>query len=82
MSLAVREQPMAKKGRPPKPTGKGRQVRIDSDLVPMARFVSDGNDVALSDYLSGLLRPLIERDFREAGRRLAEKAEKPKKGKP
>ena len=80
MSLAVRDQPMVKKGRPPKPTGKGRQVRIDSDLVPMARFVSDGIDMPLSDYLSGLLRPLIERDFREAGRRLAEKTDPPKKG--
>ncbi len=55
---------MAKKaGRPEKPRGKGRPVRIDSDLAAKARIVSLRRKIALSDYLSDIIRSKVLRDF-------------------
>ncbi len=57
---------MAKKaGRPKKPGGEGSQVRIDRDLAKMARAVATHNGVQIADYLSGLLRPTITKDYRK-----------------
>ncbi len=62
---------MAKKrGRPKQPTGEGSQVRIDSDLASMARYLAARRSVPISTYLSEILRPAIERDFRKAGQEL------------
>jgi hypothetical protein len=56
---------MAKKaGRPRKPGGEGAQVRIERDLATMARAVANHRGMQLNDYLSGLLRPTITRDYR------------------
>jgi hypothetical protein len=56
---------MAKKtGRPRKPTGEGAPVRIDRDLVTMARTLAGYQGSALSEYLSNLLRPVITREYR------------------
>jgi hypothetical protein len=67
---AVVERPMPKKGRPGKPTGEGRHVRIDADLVSMGRYIASERGVSLTEYMSGILRPVILKDFREAGRKL------------
>ena len=50
---------MAKRsvGRPAKPGGEGKPVRIASDIASIARSYSQFWGVAPSDYLSGLLRP-------------------------
>ena len=57
---------MAKKaGRPKKPGGEGSQVRIDRDLAKMARAVANHSGTQLADYLSGLLRPTITKDYRK-----------------
>jgi hypothetical protein len=58
------------KGRPKKPSGEGTPVRIDADLVSKAKYLAAQRGVALSELLSGILRPVIERDFRKAGREL------------
>jgi hypothetical protein len=56
---------MAKKpGRPRKPGGEGAQVRIERDLAMMARAVANHRGMQLNDYLSGLLRPTITKDYR------------------
>lgn len=59
------------KGRPKKAGGEGTQVRIETDIASMARYVVARSGVPLVDYLSGILRPAIERDFRKAGASLA-----------
>jgi hypothetical protein len=64
------ESPMAKKGRPGKPTGEGRHVRIDADLVSMGRYMASERGVSLTEYMSGILRPVIVKEFREASRRV------------
>jgi hypothetical protein len=67
MDTAITDRPMAKtKGRPKKPGGEGTPVRIDTDLVTMARYVAAREGVPISELLSGILRPTIERKFRKA----------------
>ena len=62
---------MAKaKGRPKKPGGEGTQVRIASDLATKAKYLATQKGVTLNDYLSAILRPQIEKDFRRVGREL------------
>jgi hypothetical protein len=64
---------MAKvKGRPKKPRGEGSQVRIDSDLATMARYLVAQRGGLLSEYLSAILRPVIEKDMKKAGRKIIE----------
>jgi hypothetical protein len=50
--------------------GPGTPVRIDADLVAKARYLAASDGVELSAYISGLLRPLVEREFKKAGREL------------
>jgi len=59
---------MARKKKPGE--GPGTPVRIDADLVAKARYLSAREGLELSAYVSGLLRPLIEREFKKAGREL------------
>lgn len=79
MSVGFAENPvMAKKvGRPGKPAGKGKPVRIDADLAGKARIVCLRRGVQLSDYLSDIIRARVLRDFtkvmREAGEEESEK---------
>lgn len=70
MTTATEVPPMAKKGRPNKPTGKGLPVRIDADLVSKGKYLASRRGVSLTELLSDLLRPLIEREFRKAGKEL------------
>ena len=71
MSAPTLERPMAKpKGRPKKPGGKGIPVRLDSIVVKKARYLATERGEDLSDYLSDLLRPIVQREFRKAGKDL------------
>jgi hypothetical protein len=38
-------------------------VKVDTDLVRKAKVVAAAKHIALTDYVSGLLRPLIEEDL-------------------
>lgn len=62
----------AKGGRPKKPSGEGTLVRIDSDIVSRARYLSAQMDVPMSELLSGILRPEIDRRFRDVTRKVLE----------
>jgi hypothetical protein len=64
-----------KKGRPKKPGGEGTQVRIDPDLAAKGKYLAALAGVSLTEYLSGLLRPTLDREFRKAGRSLMGDAE-------
>ncbi len=71
MLTATDDRPMAKtKGRPRKPGGEGTQVRIDSDLASKAKYLAAERDVTVNEFLSDLLRPQIEAEFRKAARKL------------
>lgn len=64
-----------KAGRPKKPGGEGKPVRIDPDLASKARIVALRRGLPLSDYLSALLRAPITRDYRKTLRELEEQNE-------
>jgi hypothetical protein len=67
----MKGRPMAKsKGRPARPGGEGSVVRIASDLVHKAKYLAAQKGISLSDYLSDLLRPAIDKDFKKAVREL------------
>jgi hypothetical protein len=71
MMSVAESPPMARpKGRPKKPGGVGTQVRIDSDLVTKAKYLAAQEGMALSEFLSGVLRPVLDREFQKAGRKL------------
>lgn len=71
MGTATVSAPMAKaKGRPRKPSGEGTPVRLDSDVVSMARYLAAKKGTSLTKLLSDLLRPPIEREFKAAAKDL------------
>lgn len=74
MTTGVECEHMAKakgtKGRPKKATGEGTPVRIDADLVTKARYLAAQRGAAVSELLSDLLRPMIDREFRKAAKEL------------
>jgi len=64
---------VAKKvGRPGKPAGPGRPVRVADDVVAMARRIADFQGIQLSDYLSEHLRPAVQRDYQAMLKKLGE----------
>jgi hypothetical protein len=56
--------------------GAGSVVRIDADLITKGRYLAAREGVALSEYLSRILRPAIEREFKKAGRELMDEGQK------
>jgi hypothetical protein len=73
MASTMKTKSMARlKGRPEKPGGEGAVVRIASDLLAKAKYLAAHRGIPTSDYLSELLRPVIEREFRKAGKELME----------
>jgi hypothetical protein len=66
--------PVAKKkaGRPKSknPRGDGMPVRLAPDVVRMAKVVTPLKGLALSAYLSDILRPVVTRDYAQAQRKL------------
>jgi hypothetical protein len=58
----VRQYERAK--RPKKTTGNGTPVRLDADVVSWARYVvACETDKELGAYLSGILRPVVRKQF-------------------
>jgi hypothetical protein len=55
-------------------------VKIDAELVRKAKVVASFKDMSLAEYLSEVLRPIIDRDLRDHSRRaLGDEAPKPPK---
>jgi hypothetical protein len=54
-----------KRGRPKsgRPRGAGKAVRLDPDVVGMARTVAMRRNLELGPYLSELLKGLVRRDY-------------------
>jgi hypothetical protein len=67
---------MAKlKGRPKKAGGEGTPVRLDSDLVSKARYLCAESGQSMTEYLSDMIRPKVEKDFRKAAKPLLDEGE-------
>lgn len=49
-------------------------AKLDADVVRKAKYVALGNDVSLAEYLSGLLKPLVDRDYVDAVAKLNREA--------
>lgn len=52
-----------------------RAVKIDADLARKAKIIAEMRDDTSAEYLSKLLRPLIERDWQKTLKEMAQ--EKP-----
>lgn len=57
-------------GRPKKPVTT-ESVRLRSDVLKHARTVAALRQVDLSEYLSSLLAPLVQRDYKAERRKIA-----------
>jgi hypothetical protein len=53
-----------------KARGVGIMVRIDPDVVRMARAIAPAKGVALGEYLSDICRPVVSREYVAEIRRL------------
>jgi hypothetical protein len=58
---------MAKKKQP---RGPGRLVRMDPSVARMGEVVARARGIALGDYLSELVRPMVSRDYVREVKRL------------
>lgn len=43
----------------------GRQVKLDGDIVAMAEYLARKSGQTTGNYMSAILRPIIEREFKK-----------------
>jgi hypothetical protein len=53
-------------------------VKMDAEVLRKAKIVASFKDITLAEYLSELVRPLVERDLQEQSRRALGEETKPK----
>jgi hypothetical protein len=70
MKSQVAEPDMAAKRRQAKPRRDDVAVKIDRTLADKARFAASRRGITLAEYLTGLLRQSVERDFAKALREM------------
>jgi hypothetical protein len=58
-----------------KARGDGIMVRIAPDIVRMARIIAPAKGEAIGDYLSGILRATVSRDYVKEVKRLEKAGE-------
>jgi hypothetical protein len=68
--LSRRDGVARKRGRPGKPSGVGRLVRLDPAIVAMAKVLATTEGIGVGDYLSGLLRSPVAREYAKVMKRL------------
>lgn len=61
LTVPVSRAPRVSKKRP-----STRQVRIDEDLVMQADLIASTLGLSTPEYLSGILRPIVAKDFDKA----------------
>jgi hypothetical protein len=59
-------------GRPKKPGGEGKHVRLNPDLVAKARIIALRRGYSVGDYLSRLLETPVNRDYQRVLKELTE----------
>jgi hypothetical protein len=62
----------------PKMARNDLSVKIDAELVKKAKYVAIDRDTTLAEYLSEILRPAVEKDFKEVIAKLSPDASKTK----
>jgi hypothetical protein len=50
-------------------------VRIDSDLFAKVRFLASVRNVSISDFLSDILRPIVDKEFQKAVKALLDECD-------
>jgi hypothetical protein len=60
----------------PKSKRNDEPVKVDAEVLKMARLVVQERDTTLAEYLSELLRPLVRRDWEIEVGKLAKRAGK------
>lgn len=55
-------------GRPKKSERDDVSVKMDRAVISRARFVADGRGIALAEYLSEMIRPIVGKDFERAAK--------------
>lgn len=60
-----------------KPKRNDASAKIDAEIIRKARLITDQRGVHMAEYLSQLLRPLVERDYQQFKKQLADE-DKPK----
>jgi hypothetical protein len=77
---AVKEPPVAKEKRGGARPGAGRpktsdrddvSVKLDAKVVAEAKYVVLDRGISLAEYLSGLLRDSVHRDYVKVGKKIA-----------
>lgn len=79
MAVLVEKTSMARKkgsGRPAKPSGEGKAVRLDPGLASMARAVATSRGMSTGDYLAGFIEHPVKRDYKALLDSLANDVEK------
>jgi hypothetical protein len=61
-----------KAGRPRKPKGEGKAVRLDPDIYGKARVIAMRRGFQISEYLASLLAGPVDRDYQRVLRELSE----------
>jgi hypothetical protein len=69
VQAATEEKPF---GRPAKPGGTPTQVRMDADIAAQAKILASIEGVSMTDYLSSILRPILNERIKAAGRKLSD----------
>lgn len=63
MTLAIQENPMARKKTSKPEPRKDTTVKINQDVAALARMVASSRGVSLAEYLSGIVEPIARRDL-------------------
>lgn len=66
----VRDSEMARKKRDDQTVKIDRTIADKAGIVASRRRTPDGKPLSLAEYLTELLRPLVERDYRETVREM------------
>lgn len=59
----------------PKPKRNDASVKLDAEIVRRARLITDHSGASIAEYLSELLRPLVDRDYKRFKKQLQEEDE-------
>jgi hypothetical protein len=59
----------------PKPKRQDKAVKIARDIATKAKLIAETRGQTVAEYLSGLLRPLVERDWPKAVRQIEQPPE-------
>lgn len=69
MSVVTPERAMPKKGDAKR---NDLSVKLEADVVTLARMVASARNITIAEYLSGILRPIVKADLDAEYHRISE----------